>query len=166
MNADVRELCGVSAATANRILASFVEVCKLRKYREGGHWAYKFSKSHIYGFHCIIRRFIGGNINANRSRNASISCFGRCRLLCQAIRRISTILIYFGKNLKLVKFSKTIWYNVPFVHRCKTLSKAKNMKKLWPLLILRGNLRSTSLNKQLLTIIQIVFWGLSEVIMH
>ncbi|WP_417050526.1 Fic family protein [Dysosmobacter welbionis] len=42
MNADVRELCGVSAATANRILASFVEVCKLRKYREGGHWAYKF----------------------------------------------------------------------------------------------------------------------------
>ena len=42
MNADVRELCGVSAATANRILASFVEVFKLKKYREGGHWAYKF----------------------------------------------------------------------------------------------------------------------------
>ena len=40
MNADVRELCGVSAATANRILASFVEEEKLSKYREGGHWAY------------------------------------------------------------------------------------------------------------------------------
>ncbi|MBS6218321.1 MAG: Fic family protein [Clostridiales bacterium] len=41
MNADVRELCGVSAATANRILASFVEEEKLSKYREGGHWAYQ-----------------------------------------------------------------------------------------------------------------------------
>lgn len=41
MNADVRELCGVSAATANRILSSFVAERKLSKYREGGHWAYK-----------------------------------------------------------------------------------------------------------------------------
>jgi len=41
MNADVRELCGVSAATANRILSSFVEERKLSKYREGGHWAYQ-----------------------------------------------------------------------------------------------------------------------------
>ena len=41
MNANVRELCGVSAATANRILASFVEEEKLSKYREGGHWAYQ-----------------------------------------------------------------------------------------------------------------------------
>ena len=41
MNADVRELCGVSAATANRILSSFVEEGKLSKYRKGGHWAYK-----------------------------------------------------------------------------------------------------------------------------
>ena len=41
MNADVRELCGVSAATANRILSSFVEKRKLSKYREGGHWSYK-----------------------------------------------------------------------------------------------------------------------------
>lgn len=40
MNADVRELCGVSAATANRILSSFVKERKLSKYREGGHWAY------------------------------------------------------------------------------------------------------------------------------
>ena len=46
MNADVRELCGVSAATANRILASLVEEEKLSKYREGGHWAYQ----KIYGF--------------------------------------------------------------------------------------------------------------------
>ena len=40
MNADVRELCGVSVATANRILSSFVMERKLSKYREGGHWAY------------------------------------------------------------------------------------------------------------------------------
>ena len=37
MNADVRELCCVSAATANRTLASFVKEEKLSKYREDGH---------------------------------------------------------------------------------------------------------------------------------
>ena len=41
MNADVRALCGVSAATANRILAGFAAEGNLVKYREGGHWAYK-----------------------------------------------------------------------------------------------------------------------------
>ena len=41
MNADVRDLCDVSAATANRILVELVEEGKLLKYREGGHWAYK-----------------------------------------------------------------------------------------------------------------------------
>lgn len=41
MNADVRALCEVSAATANRILSSFIEERKLSKYREVGHWAYK-----------------------------------------------------------------------------------------------------------------------------
>ena len=41
MNADVRALCGVSAATANRILAKFVADEKLVKYHESGHWAYK-----------------------------------------------------------------------------------------------------------------------------
>ena len=41
MNADVRSICDVSAATANRILAGLVESGKLIKYREGGHWAYK-----------------------------------------------------------------------------------------------------------------------------
>ena len=41
LNADVRELCGVSAATANRILSSFIEERNLSKYREGGHWAYR-----------------------------------------------------------------------------------------------------------------------------
>lgn len=40
MNADVRELCSVSSATANRILAGFVEEGKLSKYHEGGHWVY------------------------------------------------------------------------------------------------------------------------------
>ena len=40
MNADVRTLCGVSAATANRILAGFASEGRLVKYREGGHWAY------------------------------------------------------------------------------------------------------------------------------
>lgn len=44
MNADVRELCGVSAATANRILAGFVINERLVKYRESGHWAYKIFK--------------------------------------------------------------------------------------------------------------------------
>lgn len=41
MNADVRELCDVSAATANRILAELVGARKLQKYRENGHWGYK-----------------------------------------------------------------------------------------------------------------------------
>ena len=40
MNADVRELCGVSAATANRTLAGLVEESKLVKYYKYGHWAY------------------------------------------------------------------------------------------------------------------------------
>lgn len=39
-NADVRQLCGVSAATANRILAGSVARGRLSKCREGGHWAY------------------------------------------------------------------------------------------------------------------------------
>lgn len=43
MNADVRELCGVSAATANRILANFADSGKLIKCRIGGHWGYKQS---------------------------------------------------------------------------------------------------------------------------
>ena len=43
MNADVRALCAVSAATANRILAGAVEEGKLVKCRAGGHWAYKRS---------------------------------------------------------------------------------------------------------------------------
>lgn len=40
MNADVRELCGVSAATANRVLADLVAKEKLVKYRKSGHWVY------------------------------------------------------------------------------------------------------------------------------
>lgn len=40
MNADVRELCGVSAATANRTLSMLTIEGKLVKYRCDGHWAY------------------------------------------------------------------------------------------------------------------------------
>ena len=41
MNADVRELCGVSSTTANRILATLVENKKLKKYYERGLWSYR-----------------------------------------------------------------------------------------------------------------------------
>ncbi|MEG2137740.1 MAG: Fic family protein [Oscillospiraceae bacterium] len=41
MNADVRELCSVSAATANRILAGLVADDKLEKCRILGHWGYR-----------------------------------------------------------------------------------------------------------------------------
>ena len=41
MNADVRNLCNVSAATANRILTNLALEGKLLKCRENGHWAYK-----------------------------------------------------------------------------------------------------------------------------
>lgn len=41
MNADVRELCGVSAATANRIFANLVIKNKITKYHENGHWIYR-----------------------------------------------------------------------------------------------------------------------------
>ena len=41
MNADVRALCGVSAATANRVLAGLTAERKLVKYSRKGHWAYK-----------------------------------------------------------------------------------------------------------------------------
>lgn len=41
MNADVRAIFSVSAATANRILAGFVAEGKLDKCRESGHWAYR-----------------------------------------------------------------------------------------------------------------------------
>ncbi len=41
MNADVRRLCNVSSATANRILSGLVIDKKLEKCRQNGHWAYK-----------------------------------------------------------------------------------------------------------------------------
>ena len=47
MNADVRALCGVSAATANRILAGLAGEGKLVKCREGGHWAYKMHELNV-----------------------------------------------------------------------------------------------------------------------
>lgn len=44
MNADVRELCGISAATANRILAGLVSDEKLTKLNVNGHWAYTLAE--------------------------------------------------------------------------------------------------------------------------
>ena len=41
MNADVRELFGVSAATANRILSGLVVEKKIIKSSVDGHWKYK-----------------------------------------------------------------------------------------------------------------------------
>ena len=41
MNADVRELLGVSSATANRILSKLVDQGKLQRYRDKPYWAYK-----------------------------------------------------------------------------------------------------------------------------
>lgn len=41
MNADVRELCGVSSATANRILARLVVGGLLEKCRNEGYWKYR-----------------------------------------------------------------------------------------------------------------------------
>lgn len=43
MNADVRRICGVSPATANRILAGLASEGRLEKYRESGHWAYRLN---------------------------------------------------------------------------------------------------------------------------
>ena len=40
MNADVRVLCGISPATANRILSGLVADGRLVKYLVDGHWAY------------------------------------------------------------------------------------------------------------------------------
>ena len=41
MNTDVRALCSVSAATANRILARLTAEGKLARCRVSGHWAYR-----------------------------------------------------------------------------------------------------------------------------
>ena len=47
MNADVRDLCGVSAATANRILAGLTETGALKKYHINGYWKYKSAKNNL-----------------------------------------------------------------------------------------------------------------------
>ena len=44
MNADVRKLCGVSAATANRILAGLSTESKLIRYHKDGHWVYRINE--------------------------------------------------------------------------------------------------------------------------
>ena len=44
MNAHVRELCGVSAATANRILSNLVEEGIIIRDREKNHWVYKLGE--------------------------------------------------------------------------------------------------------------------------
>ena len=43
-NADVRALCGVSAATASRILSGLVQEGKLVRCRIGGHWGYRMGQ--------------------------------------------------------------------------------------------------------------------------
>ena len=43
-NADVRSLCGVSPATANRVLAELTADGMLVRVRKDGHWAYKPAK--------------------------------------------------------------------------------------------------------------------------
>ncbi len=45
MNADVRKLCGISAATANRILTELTENGKLEKIHTGGYWKYRSTKN-------------------------------------------------------------------------------------------------------------------------
>lgn len=45
MNADVRELCGVSAATANRILAKLTVEGKITKRIYNSHWIYELQQS-------------------------------------------------------------------------------------------------------------------------
>uniref|UniRef100_UPI004056CC9B Fic family protein n=1 Tax=Acetatifactor sp. TaxID=1872090 RepID=UPI004056CC9B len=55
MNADVRRICGVSAATANRILSGFTEDGKLIKNREGGHWVYKIKNQSSYESRIIMQ---------------------------------------------------------------------------------------------------------------
>ena len=44
-NADIRELLGVSSATANRILVHFTEIGRLQRFRFGRTWGYSISKS-------------------------------------------------------------------------------------------------------------------------
>ena len=44
MNADVRALFNVSAATSNRILSGLVAERKLIKYHRAGHWVYKINR--------------------------------------------------------------------------------------------------------------------------
>ena len=38
MNANIRELCGVSTATANRILVRLTAEKELAKFKKFGHW--------------------------------------------------------------------------------------------------------------------------------
>lgn len=46
MNADVRELWGVAAATENRILSGFATEGKLVKHLESVHWVYCLNNEH------------------------------------------------------------------------------------------------------------------------
>lgn len=48
MNANVWELCGVSAATANRIFVNCIGERKLIKCRNNGHWVYRLFDTQHY----------------------------------------------------------------------------------------------------------------------
>lgn len=41
MNANVKELCGISAAAVNRLLASLTAEGRLVRCRVRGHWTYR-----------------------------------------------------------------------------------------------------------------------------
>lgn len=54
MNADVRNLCGVSAATVNRILANLFMDGILIKCQQNGHLAYKLSATNAQSHYMNI----------------------------------------------------------------------------------------------------------------
>ena len=53
INADVRELCGVSPATANRIFVGLVYEGQLSKCREGRYLAYNLNFNQKFNFKLV-----------------------------------------------------------------------------------------------------------------
>ena len=79
MNADVRELCCVSAATANRILAGLTETVVLKKYHINGYWKYKSAKNNLWKqqeFICQRKNYVKvrGHMWNPRKRDGKLKC--------------------------------------------------------------------------------------------